>query len=111
MKRKTELEKLFMKLSALRRKSGPMQALATQEVYWLRKICSHYQYQLEWARDRTNMQARKIYRQQKLIEFQRKCIDEYLETMEKLREELRQVYFNIELQKNLALSPVKGLDL
>jgi hypothetical protein len=75
MKRKTEMEKLMSGLANVRRRSGNMQKLATQEVYYLRKIVVLLQLQQRYLKDSNNIQARKILRLQRLVSAQRSCID------------------------------------
>lgn len=74
-KRKTEMEKLMSGLANVRRRSGGMQKLATQEVYYLRKIVVLLQLQQRYERDTINLQARKVRRLERLVAAQRSCID------------------------------------
>jgi hypothetical protein len=72
---KTEMEKLMSGLANVRRRSGDMQKLATQEVYYLRKIVVLLQLQQRYRMDTVNIQARKIRKLQRLNDLQRACID------------------------------------
>lgn len=60
---KSEIQKLIAGLSRVRRKSGNMQALATQEVYWLRKIVARLQFELRCAKDSINLKERQLRRE------------------------------------------------
>lgn len=103
MKRKTEMEKLISGLANVRRRSGGMQKLATQEVYYLRRIVALLQLQQRYEKDTINLQARKIRRLERLVSAQRHCIDAMKSAVDE--------HCKPSEQKTLPLSPVKGLDL
>lgn len=103
MKRKTEMEKLISGLANVRRRSGPMQKLATQEVYYLRKIVVLLQWQRRYAMDTINIQKRKINRLERLNQLQRECIDAMSAAVTE--------HCKPKSLENLVPSNLKGLDL
>lgn len=80
VKHKTQLEILFDGLAQVRRHSGNMQKLATQECYYLRRIVSHLQMQKRFLMDRENLHARKIRRLQSQVKQYKILVEEMSRT-------------------------------
>jgi hypothetical protein len=84
-------QKLYSRLASIRRKSGPLQALASEECDVLRKIVSVLQFKLENTRDSANTAARRLRRTEKLLSMYKttcKELTNQYDGMSKSRDEL-----------------------
>lgn len=82
-------QKLYSRLATIRRKSGPMQALATEECDVLRKIVAVLQFKLNNAQELANTSMRNVRKQEKLIKLYRSVSNEYAVTLKDLRTEVQ----------------------
>jgi hypothetical protein len=112
-------QKLYSRLSSIRRKSGPLQALASEECDVLRKIVAVLQFKLENTKDSANAAQRKVRRLEKLVALYKGISYEQRDEISRLKESLNrefgplitEVIFEGRAPKKFAPSTPKGLDL
>lgn len=106
-KPKTVMVKLVEGLARVRKSEGSMQVLATQEVYYLRRIVALLQFKLRNVTDSYNRAQRKARRLSKLVDLHRSLAVEYSDEIKRLAAIIKA----FESAEKLVPSNVKGLDL